>query len=247
MLCAYLDSSTVEPIGARILSVAGLFGEAVPWQEFGLRWQEILNPEAIEYFRMSEFENRVGKYAGWSNDKRVEFIKSLVDALRIAKPLATGCQVDLDAYDGLTEIEKKSLGSPYCLGAQWAIRYVAKTLRRVPPGEMVAYVFEHGDPGRGELQSTFATASARYRDKMRLASLDFAGKELPQLQAADLMAYEYCKDALRTHGFDDRPMRLIAQALEEVSVPTPYFFGEESLKGIAELMAKGFDPLAPVW
>jgi hypothetical protein len=68
------------------------------------------------------------------------------------------------------------------------------------PSARIAYVFEAGTRGSGEIQKTFDWnyTDREQRPKLKLLSLKFEGKEFAPLQAADILAYELYRYFPRT-------------------------------------------------
>jgi len=88
--------------------------------------------------------------------------------------------------------------------------------QRIPgPG---AYIFEQGDTIHADLRAEIVklTASRTFREKLRVLSLTFGEKQtFPSLQAADVLAYELCKQVARNIGIETRPTRKSLLALIE--------------------------------
>jgi hypothetical protein len=116
------------------------------------------------------------------------------------------------------DIRRKS-GGPYGLAA---VEMCAEVARRVSPlvgDPFVAYVFESGATGAGQILKVFQGMMAREetRISMRILSIAFEDKRLfPPLQAADLLAYELHKQLPRQLGIETRPRRYPLRELHKL-------------------------------
>jgi hypothetical protein len=143
-------------------------------------------------------------YGHWSDNQKHEFLMSLiriishhVDYVGAGVFLPSG-RAALDHQHATRVAEgKPSLGdNPYELSADTCVGLIAAWLQRTGrTTRRVAYVLEHGDPGQGKFYNSLSgimQRSQRYCDEYQIASITRAGKgDVPALQTADLLAYEF--------------------------------------------------------
>jgi Protein of unknown function (DUF3800) len=112
-------------------------------------------------------------------------------------------------------IRRKS-GGPYGLAASVLFRDIAEHVYGLSDDPYVAYTFEAGAEGVGQVVKVFQD---NYRDEdtrrdLRLDSIHFEDKrKFPPLQAADILAYELYKHLPRQLGTEQRPSRYTLREL----------------------------------
>lgn len=115
-------------------------------------------------------------------------------------------------------IRRKS-GGPYGLAATCLFMDVAKLAKALPGDPHIAYTFESGAQGVGQVAKLFQDnyTDVNSRRDLRLLSLTFADKrDMAPLQAADLLAYELYKHLPRQLGQDKHPTRYTLKRLAEM-------------------------------
>jgi hypothetical protein len=113
------------------------------------------------------------------------------------------------------DLRRKS-GGPYGLAATAAALDVTKLIKGLTGDPHVAYVFEAGAVGAGQILKIFQDilADESTRRETRVLSITFEDKrQFPQLQAADLLAYELHKHLPRQLGLEVRPTRYTLREL----------------------------------
>ena len=61
--------------------VAGFVSNATKWEAFSQNWQQVLNESGLDYFHMSEFENRRGDFDGWTEERKRELLGKLLPVI----------------------------------------------------------------------------------------------------------------------------------------------------------------------
>lgn len=242
MLEAYLDESKMAESGKRIFTVGGCLADDTRWKEFVPRWEGVLAKFDLPYFRTSEYEARRGLYEGWTNDKRLDLIVSLTDVARSATRLAIANVLVVSDLETLSDDERAFVGDHYDFCGSWAMFLVSNFLKLKKEAGEVSYMFELGGEGWGLLERTFSRAKRNDVEKhLRLMSIAKGDPiEFPQLQAADLWAFEAGKEALREIGAHDRDIRKSFDAMFNGENARGYLFDRELLK---RTVAGGFRPL----
>ena len=240
MFGAYFDESgtgTQSPM----MAVAGFVARSSVWTDvFEPAWRAILDREGVSYFHMTDFENYRGEYTGWERDRHERFIKDLITVIRTAQPYGVGMTLDLVAFRELeSELRAVDVRKPYHLCAQWCVALLLIVPEELKP---VAWMFEEGAEGTGDLKAGLEQLSARLPEPFpRISPLAFGKKQehLP-LQAADLLAYEIRKQDQRTHGLDLRlPRRSIIGLLGGANYNHGHLDRKFLVKLIADIRRRG--------
>lgn len=115
------------------------------------------------------------------------------------------------------DIRRKS-GGPYGLASIMLFSAVAEQVKKLPGDPFIAYIFEAGAEGHGQIDKLWHDnyADEAQRIELRLLSLAFEDKRrVLALQAADMLAYELHKHLPRHLGLEDRPTRYTLKALAQ--------------------------------
>jgi hypothetical protein len=179
--------------------VAGLIGMADQWEGFKDRWDAILAEHDVDEFHMTDFEARRGKFKSWSEDRKRTLLKALMDEIASRRVFLFGADVSMEwfrSFDweaGFPGMQPPS--DAYHLAMQDVIQgaiRVSNTGTQVPTtGNMLAVVM-------GEQREFRHMAGAYYRAVHHFdetgtlipAATFTTPKEYPQLQAADIAAFE---------------------------------------------------------
>lgn len=229
-LALYGDASGKEE--DPILSVGGLVGRTDEWLKFEPEWNAVLNEFGVPYFHMREFAHSVDAYAvGWKGKeaKRKAFIDGLVKALAPHAAYWMGaCVVRADYLKVDAEYELHEYVYPYTLCAKFCVDQ-ANLWRDIHwPTIPVEYVFECGDPHRGQLKdqvhsSTGADPIFRNRKTVPLQAADFAAYEVLKLYrrlAVEMdKSFEKCRESFKRlweisakwGQFEERDLRILCR------------------------------------
>jgi hypothetical protein len=225
MISVYMDDSGTH-LQSEYCLIAGYWGGHGQWVKFERQWKKVLDkyrvPEfhAKQYWARDEKRERVGPYKGWDDDRRREFLFSLLIVIGNHKiyPFAYG--VRRSEWNKQTPEERQVFcGSSGRLQAPNNPMFMAfstgvlRTLRHCDSGVLMNFVFDsHRNTDAwaticyGELKNLM---SREGREGARsLGDLTFADSQraLP-LQAADLLAYEAYQYAIWADGDATKKMR----------------------------------------
>jgi hypothetical protein len=75
----------------------------------------VLSEFGVEIFHMVEFENRLGAFTNWDQDRRTALLGQLIDLIANHAFVAIGAAMVLDDYNALSNEDKTLLGHPYAL------------------------------------------------------------------------------------------------------------------------------------
>lgn len=209
MLAAYVDESghSKDP-KCRFVGLAGFVANAAQWDLFQGQWRAALDEfndgeefHAKEFYRRSE----QSKYAGWSQEKKDDFIARLTGSLVAAEAKAVGCVVSLD-YERLEARHRRATVDPYYMAFQEVTKGLALSDApimnddfKIDPVSMIyAYQREYGatDAGRAmQLWNIMKSHPEKFvwAEWMGSYTSAFPRDVLP-LQAADLFAYELTRE-----------------------------------------------------
>jgi hypothetical protein len=223
MLTGYMDESGHSEDPA--LHFAGMAGFVAPlrsWQEFEKHWQPTLDSYGLkEPFHMKDFAHSVRQFRDWGKEesKRQELFGKLIATIRktAAKPIGT--IISIEAYNSLSERQRKSFYNPYMTAFQTCTRGMAIIGMPCPgidppPGEKVAMVYSYNHEYGAITTEPYSVdqagrAESLWHEMKRQTDFGYwmggyassTPRETVQLQAADIFAYELSKD------FEDRIRR----------------------------------------
>lgn len=190
MLDAYFDDSGTDA-ESRVAVLAGYLGPAEEWTVLEAEWNAVLRREDLTFYRTADCNHSQGQFDGWPSPRRNALHREMVEIItrRQLVPIGIACKV-------LT---------PFASRVPWTwefeacfvrvIEWVGEYMRKLPAGEQVSMLIERKEEAE-------ATLVAIYNQLMTPENLGefrpyFAGppgfrpKEgYPQVQAADVLAYE---------------------------------------------------------
>jgi hypothetical protein len=200
---AFLDESGSQ----RVFVIAGYLATAEKWEAFGKRWQEILEAanhvrvvtgnEQLLPFHMTDYQNRQPPYDAWSNQKRIQVICDLIDAINDTIDSALICRMPLPLFNGAIppalRKDKKFLYMA-CFHSLYIELLAISTLNSLDRLPLFL------DRNR-EVRHHVLTVDQKTRElvpeiEKYVGTLTFGDKTcLLPLQAADILAYEAMKNA----------------------------------------------------
>ena len=231
-LLACFDESRVpdQVAGITAFAIGGYVAPVEQWTKFKQEWKRALTRYKIDDFHMTDFENYQKQFKDWSQELHLECIKGLVKIIRGNCLIGVGASLIVNDYAALRSgLDGEHLpdDDPYYLCLQHCLFLLTKKIP-LAVGE-IEFVFDDSPKYKGEASNLYQLlrkhGSAVKRDS--LGSLSFLqAKNFLPLQAADVLAYEVCKDALhRTTG--SRPVRKSAVMLAAGAITSNYerFYG----------------------
>lgn len=226
VLQAYFDESynhrTVQAQDDPLVyTVACWLAPVRAWQRFGQQWDKILKDVGIEHFHMKDYESRKGEYASWSNDKRIKTLNRLHQTIR--RNIIYGCSfsADKEAYDEVMtpEIARAfATKTVYGNAVFSCMDQVSLWCHQNNIQGSIHYIFAQLTKQGGDLDRIFGRAlkNPEVKGKLRLESTWSKGfaKDVPQLQAADILAYEINKRAVNMYGRSPQFVRKSLQNMQ---------------------------------
>jgi len=217
---AYFDESGIHQ-RARLCIVAGYVGSVRQWKQFEALWAPYANsPEfhAKRFFSRDQVGRRVPPYADWDDAKAAAYLEQLLNAIRTVNVSPVGAIVNVQAFLGYSEEERRYLTGGYQprLG-KWThtgaptkpyyaafIKAVMSAIEQVKRRDWrVDFVFDQQDtiaPLALQLYARIKKDWAVYDPKManKMGNIMFrARKGAIALQATDLLAYCWYQEVLR--------------------------------------------------
>jgi len=217
---AYLDESGTHK-ESDVVAVAGFISDTSRWKKFSQEWQKALDDYGLEYFHMTDFENRQKQFKNWEGQERKNRLNRFLRIIKKHVLYSVGWVVPRQSFDAIFSDPAKAIcGDAYGLAAIACVRSSAKIM--VSMDSWAEYVLETGAKGRGALLwiSREGQKDPEWRDNNRMQSLKFQDKRrfLP-LQAADILAYELFKhlpnQLMRGVRKDRYPYRQLATIKKE--------------------------------
>jgi len=244
MFKAYFDESGTHR-GSASVAVAGYVSTVDQWERFEQEWRGVLDDFCLEFFHMTDYENRQGPYKDMDDFRRKRLIErfSIVIKRRVRVPISAA--VAITEYN-LASQQNISLArvSPYTFCALQCLARVGEWADRYSYDDPIDYVFEAGAGYNKELSrlnEELISTEAR-KKHYRFDGLTTADKkQMHPLQAADFLAYEHYKEMNNciVPGREIRRPRLSAIALLE-NHPLYYcgFYTQENLLNPTRYEAK---------
>ena len=239
VLDGYFDESGTHA-GSDAVAVAGYLSTSEQWELFEREWQTALHEWGVECFHMTDFSNRAKVYRSWTDQEcRFRFAR-LVSIINRHTLASIAIIIPVKSYNHIFSKQgKRFVGGPYGLAASACFMDAAKVMDADYPSARIAYVFEAGAPGGGEVLKVFQWnySDIENRTRFKLLSLKFEGKEFVPLQAADILAYEMHKHLPRQIGIDQRKPRYEhMQLLEECKLRSWGYLEDEQLADHAKVI-----------
>ena len=208
MLFSYFDDSS-DARREKYFAAGGLIGGEDQWFTFDLRWLDATR-ELKDPFRSTDCECNHGQFKHWSKTKCNALMDSLVSIIRFYRLSGFASIVPIDEYRQVFPSAEEF--DPYYLAVTQTI--INMGVLGYNLGHSMKLWFEDNN-------ETSPTTLRIYQDlrrvktwppASRLSNIDFGGKELCPLQAADLVAREAFK---HIDNLGVRPTRIPAKRMED--------------------------------
>jgi len=202
MFGAYFEDSGIPGTNPAMLTMACYVASAEQWDGFATQWNPFLIREGLKDFHMADLTfrhngHRVGVYKDWDDERERRVLQEAHDLIHQASAIGVAMTVDVSAYrEIVTPSLNTQLGGSYGFCAYQCLHQICDEGVRRNWTEPIACFFE-SKSGYGHqittLQHSIRHTEVLARDlyTLRPKHWTFTGKIThPQLQAADLLAYE---------------------------------------------------------
>ena len=209
MLEAYVDDSGTHE-GSRAAVVAAFVASREQWARFESDWRRMLAEQGLSAFRMSDFENGWGEFRDWDPVRRQKVREFVFTTIKIRTQCRMATGIEVEAIRAVVPPSDDT--RPYFWCVIELLKHIARWAGKYAPGQNIAYVFEDGTQGKGQIMEALDYVR-RHREtwaKYHIASYAFGDKrKVVPLQAADVLAYECYKELTnrRLQPSNPRPRR----------------------------------------
>ena len=214
-LAVYFDESGSHA-GSHALCVAGYLFRPDHAVVFIERWASRLGKHGLPYFRMSQCAHGNGPFARLCLQERIDLVKDLIALINQFASAGFAVTLSEQEYGGpMREIHPLGKeGGPYSFGVYGCLDGVCEFVERTGYKGEIEYFFESGHRDQSEakrlMDKVFNNPLSRHL--FRYASHAFVDKaRCPQVQAADLLAWQWYKD--KRNLIEGRPRRKDCEAL----------------------------------
>ncbi|MGC2742831.1 MAG: hypothetical protein WA672_06565 [Candidatus Angelobacter sp.] len=238
-LHSYTDEGGHEDEPNRLyLGLAGFVAPAGNWDVFSAEWLDVLDKAGLkEPFTMKHFAHFKGQFANWNESSRQTLMARLIEIIRATNATPIGAVISLSDYQTLTASQQAALREPFYVVFQFCTRIAAIEATIEPPEETVAMTYaynsEYGVTFAGKAEQLWHKIKSKFQHGSRMRSYACGTPlELPQLQAADLLAYELTRDFESIRKRPNLGMRWpLKQILRMCKIPKPQimFFDRKEL------------------
>lgn len=242
MFVGYFDESGLDE-RSKSFCIAGYVAESKNWFELRRSWSSTLAEAGVTCFHMADFENRQGEFEGWTNAKRIGFIKDLLALINSTDVWGVGCGIVKTDYERISaafiargKVTPHWYRHPYLLAFQHCLIETCVHAEDVHPREKIAFVFDQQAEFHARAEKVYEglTSSGKWPRAFRLGSLRFASKlDAIPLQAADLLAYELRK-RLDHKLFDPARSERLSMGRVRRRLINPKYFDEAALRLLIE-------------
>jgi hypothetical protein len=250
VLTAYFDESynqhTVKnPNDPLVYTVGCWLSTFGQWKKFNKEWRRALNSADVDWFHMSEYESRLNDYEFWSDLKRVGVLKRLHRIIKDHAIHGVTISVNCQDFDELIKnsIWRRTFGKThYGFDVRMALKYIAEWADENSIAGPIHYVFAELKGQGNELDEIFRRSlkNRPIKEWMRLTGMWTKGlmRDVTQLQAADIVAYEINKRSVNhisdAPNFVRNSLQNLAAGIYEKRL-APLYFGREELLHLIEL------------
>jgi hypothetical protein len=225
---AYFDESGTHT-DATVLSVGGYMASEERWAAFDVQWQQALTDYGIEYFHMAAFENRQAQFKDWPENKRIPRLNRLMTIINRHTSVSAGMSIDRVAYERIFPgALKEKVRGPYGLALKGCLASLKRLSKRVHWHDAIQVVFDFGADEAGVIEQETLRVLKDNPEESRYLDVRFERKRhVSRLQAADIAAYDMCKEVARVLGHHGRRQRKLMERFRERYLYWGYMDEEE--------------------
>lgn len=237
---AFFDESGSHH-GSAILCVAGYVFRKNDAIKLGHEWRKVLRWKKLPYFHMVDCAHGNGPFANLTRDERIAVETRLIEIIKrfaIQGITVTVDPMEYASFPAKLPIKPGLYDNAYSFCAQSILAGISAFIEKNPQIGKMVYFFEAGHKSRPQAEEIMRAMFAvpKHKHDFRYAGHAFVQKEdSPQIQAADLLAWQWYTD--RRHQREGRPRRKDCASLLQLH-HNAIHFGAEELDAIAREQAK---------
>lgn len=242
---AYFDESGSHG-GSPVLCVAGYVFKKSEAIKLGHEWRKVLRWKKLPYFHMVDCAHGNGPFANLTKDERIAVETRLIEIIKAHAIQGISITVDPAEYasfPGKLPTRPGLYDNAYAFCAQAIMAGISAFIERNSRIGKMHYFFEAGHQSAPQADEIMRAMFAvpKHKHDFRYAGHSFVEKaDAPQIQAADLLAWQWYTD--RRHQREGRPRRKDCASLLQLH-HNAIHFGAEQLDAIAREQAKLTDLL----
>ncbi len=212
---AYLDDSA-DPTRSKYVAIGGIltptvnvgrFGRLDGWDTVELQWLSATSA-LVAPFRSTDCETGNGQFKSWDRKDRDALFRDLVTIIEKSPLIGMAIVIPVSEFrDTFPTLVHEY--DPYYFAVDYLIAALANF--GVKKGQNVHLTFEDSDATSGRIRSHYSRLRSLHgwAGARALGGIEFGGKRLLQLQAADLLAREAFKhfDNLETERAMRKPLQ----------------------------------------
>jgi len=247
VLVAYFDESynqrsinnLADPL---VYTVGCCLSTKEQWLKYRVRWQSALKQAKIKHFHMTDFEAGKGDYASWSKLVAIERLKRFHSIMNDHIMFNCASVVNCADFDTFTSKKvKRRKKQPkldyYSFDVIVCMDAIGNWCTKNNYNEPINYVFAHLDKQGSFLDEWFAYCSSNpvLKKRYRLSSVWAKGlmRDVPELQAPDIVAYEMNKRAANEYGRAEKFTRKsLANLNFDYDKIEPLYYSMDEIKSI---------------
>ncbi|MGB0906184.1 MAG: DUF3800 domain-containing protein [Maricaulaceae bacterium] len=233
MLRAYIDESYIGNKEGILLGC--VVASTLNFSFFDKSWRKTLREFGVNYYHGAELYNYNKQYRGWNKNQIIEFSNRLEEVVERRLKLMFSVYLDVSRFkneylkSGNTAKERGQLGSDYQLVFRYALIQIMTEIENYFPSyteKIQVYVEDGGASQKGliDIFNHMKFLSLSNRTNVQLDKIRFAGKMVPGLQAADLVAYAAQKYEKNLENYVNRtPYESYTEAQRITGKKVPFF------------------------
>jgi Protein of unknown function (DUF3800) len=230
MMTVYFDDSGTHD-QSEIAVAACLISDVRRWQSYESEWKSVLDDAGIREagFHMAEFNARKPPFDGWTEQKRDQVIRGLIEIINRYAFAGTATAVVKKDYDALVigKLREKLGRYHYTFAVQSCLAFLEEWMDSSDARQPVQYIFDLMGRGKHEIIDLFDDIAGREMAAsfgIEPGGYGFSNKRLVvQLQAADILAWEANKYAKDHHAADLPARRSFQSMADNIEIKTRFF------------------------
>jgi hypothetical protein len=200
------ESGTLEAGG--YICLAGFVIREDKLQGFNDAWNAALAKHGALFLHTTDLVNFKREFKSWTAKRRNELMADLMEVIHsVGRIVAVGAVMSIDDYNSFSHEDRDRMHGPFFPLFQEVIRGAALEAYFDNPGTQVRMIYSQQQEF-GPDAAKLCAILQRVDRRRRIGPLTFANmREVPMLQAADLLAFELRRYYINLRKAPDVPMR----------------------------------------